>query len=203
MGNSLNKQEILITNAGKIARVLFFVLLFLGIVSCSNQSPSVEALKDEDFSFKYYSVEINDNVNVDWIRLLLGSGENFEDNHNGFISGDSNSRRWQVEYPNSEDIKLRLVYLTNIKETYLVFADLYTLETHRGIKAGDSYESVINKYGEPHSRSKPYEGVEALRYTYGDKFIDFVINNESKDVKYISIDYNSYRADKEQKFDGE
>lgn len=131
----------------------------------------------------------------------MGFGEDFEINNNGFISGDGSTRRWQADYPNSSDPDLRLVFLTTEKETYLVFAQLNTLETSRGIKAGDSYEKLIKVYGEPQLKFEPYKGAETLRYNDENKYIDFVFTNETKTIKYISIDYNSFRADKEQKFE--
>jgi hypothetical protein len=181
-------------------KILIILFLLLGIVEDSNLSSSPKQLKSDDFNIYYNEVEINDKVNVLWIKFLLGFGEDFENNNNGYVSGFGDIRRWQAEYPNSQNPELRLTFLTTANDNYLVFAELNRLSTNRGIKAGDSYDNLIRKYGESQSRFEPYPGYVTLRYTYDKKNIDFVFSNENKKIDYIIIDYNSFRADKEQEF---
>jgi hypothetical protein len=182
-------------------KIFFIILAILGLSNYSTEPLNSKQLKQEDFNISYNSKLINDKVSADQIESMLGLGEDFEANNNGFISGDGSSTRWQADYPNSSNTDLRLVFLTTDKETYLVFAQLNTLETSRGIKAGDSYDKLIKTYGEPQLKFVPYKGAETLRYNYENKYIDFVFNNETRTIQYITIDYNSYRADKEQKFE--
>ncbi|MFC5471601.1 hypothetical protein ACFPPD_23275 [Cohnella suwonensis] len=181
-------------------RLLFILILLFGL---AKDTPISSNLEPEDFDIYYNEVKINDQVNVLRIKSLLGFGEDFEDNNNGYISGFGDIRRLNAVYPNHESPELRLVFLTNDNESYLVFAELDTLNTNRGVKAGDTYDKLIEKYGNPNFRFEPYEEYETLRYNYGKKYIDFVLKNEDKKIEYILIDYNSYRADKEQKFNEE
>ena len=181
--------------------LLIFILLLFVVTGCSsNKLTTPEPLNEEDFTITYKSFEINGDTEVEEIENSLGYGRDFEINNNGFISSGIGSVRWQAVYPNYDEAELRTVFLTTSSETYLVFVELNKLATKRGIRVGDSYEILLEKYGEPKRIFEPCENHETYRYTLNEKYIDFVFDTLSKTIQYIMIDYRSYKADKEQIF---
>lgn len=185
-------------------RILIFILLLFTATGCSSTNLSPEPLTEEDFTISYQSFVINEETTVDDIENALGFGRDFEDNNYGYISsGIDYSRRWQAVYPNHDEQELRIIFLTTSSdETYLVFVDISQLGTRRGIRPGDTVETLIEKYGEPDSIFHPHDNhLETYRYYLEEKFIDFVLDSLEEVIKYIHVDYRSYRADKDQIFE--
>lgn len=176
-------------------------------------------LYSEDFQVEYEGLTITKDTMEEEIIDYLGFPENFENNNGGFISGGNGYRRWSLCYPNQSEWRgeqeesreyLRIVILSQgggyySDETwvepissYLVFIEL--AETSRGIKRGDSIESIFEAYGSP-DIIQDYEPSKALDdnhaeiiYMGDDISLHFVISENTMTIEYIFIDINMEKS---------
>lgn len=177
-------------------------------------------LYSEDFQVEYRGLTITKNTTEEEIVDYLGFPENFENCNGGFISGGNGYRRWNLCYPNQSERRvgqLRIVILSQgggyySDETwvepissYLVFIELgHNLETSRGIKRGDSIESIFEAYGSP-DIIQDYEPSRALDdnhaeliYMGDDISLHFVISENTMTIENIFLDINMEKSIKDQ-----
>lgn len=152
-------------------------------------------LTDEDFDVEYKGYTINRQTTAEELQSNLGVPEDFEDNNNGYIATVGQEWRWQIEYPdfaNQSDI--RVVFYTDLDtdETDIKMVALENVETYRGVKVGDTINTIYEKYGLPveEKQSDSNEEYLELNYVKDDQRISFVIDEKNEMVKYIYIDYN-------------
>lgn len=165
--------------------LVIFVLLFF-IVSCSNNQAI--GLNEQDFSFKYKSLTIDSNTDVNYIQDKIGYGIGYESNNAGFISGNKIVRRWRMDYNDFEVICLE----SGEKFQYVVGAFLYKLPTKRGLKVGDKLENVKKLYGNPNN-------LEGNRWIYDYNEMKIEIEIENKEVTRIFLNFRMEKSIKDQK----
>ena len=152
-------------------------------------------LTDEDFDVEYKGYTINRQTTAEELQSNLGVPEDFEDNNNGYIATVGQEWRWQIEYPdfaNQSDI--RVVFYTDLDtdETDIKMVALENVETYRGVKVGDTINTIYEKYGLPVEEKQSDSNAEYLELNYAkdDQRISFVIDEKNEMVKHIYIDYN-------------
>lgn len=148
----------------------------------------------EDFEAEYKGYIINAQTSEKDIKEALGVPDDFEINNNGYISTQYPNQIWQLNYPNfTDESDIRVIFYTNIdtEVTAIKKVHLQKVPTSRGVMSGDSAEKVYEAYGLP-NEEKIYNNIDGLlevNYIKDDQKLSFVIDEESKTVKYIYINY--------------
>ena len=152
-------------------------------------------LKNKDFEVVYKGYTIDGQTTAEDIKKNLGLPEDFEDNHEGYITTVDQEWRWMIRYPDfSESSDIKVIFYTNLDtdETQIKSVELYNSETYRGLKVGDSIKDIYEEYGLPtekESYGKDYKDLE-LRYIKDNQRLSFGVDQESQMIKYIHIGYN-------------
>lgn len=167
-------------------------------------------LKEEDFEVVYKDVIINKNTKIEDITAKLGLSEDYEANNQGYISGNTKYRRWNLCYPNYSNPEIRIIVFSEreyvgdeIKDgsSYIVGIYLESFATKSGLMVGDELEKVLGLYGKPDGFEKDTENVDGLyflRYSKDELNLDITLEQDFKKVKYIFLDYNMEKSSKEQ-----
>ena len=115
-------------------------------------------LTPQDYTFEYngntFSIDDNWNDYVD----KLGYPEHFEENNYGYINTNEDGYWWEMIYPDQShsDYDFHVVFISPSLEregedTIFNNIALNNTPTFRGIKSGDSLESLASVYGRPDS----------------------------------------------------
>lgn len=181
-----------------------------GTIKTKIMSSEMKQLKEEDFEVSYKGVIINGNTKIEDITKKLGFPVDYEANNQGYISGNSKYRRWNLCYPNYSNPEIRIIVLSERKyvgeevkdgDSYIVGIYLEEYSTNRGLKVGDELAKVLQLYGKPNSFEKDSDNAEALyflRYSKDGSNLDITLDNDMKKVKYIFVDYNMKKSDEQQ-----
>ena len=160
------------------------------------KSDSLESnLVNEDFEVVYKGYTINGQTLADDVKANLGIPEDFEYNHDGYISTVERDWIWELIYPNyTDESDIKVIFYTNLDTdvTTIKSVHLEKVETSRGITVGDSINDVYEAYGLP-TEEKPYEygeNYKELNYIRDNQELSFVIDGESNVIEYIYINYN-------------
>ena len=152
-------------------------------------------LSDKDFEVVYKGYTIDGQTTAEDIKKNLGLPEDFEDNHEGYITTVDQEWRWMIRYPNfSESSDIKVIFYTNLDtdETQIKSVELYNSETYRGLKVGDSIKDIYEEYGLPtekESYGEDHKDLE-LRYIKDNQRLSFGVDQKSQMIKYIHIGYN-------------
>lgn len=169
--------------------VIMLVVFCNLMIGCNRE---VEPLNDEDFNIDYHGYAIDDSRTFEEITNRLGYGDGYEENNYGLISQVDGVRRYQLIYPDLNKPELRLVFVDDGKDSIFAFADLLNQETYRGVKVGDSINTLYEKYGKAQIIDSK------IKYQSRDKSIIFTCDSEQNIITQILVDYNMEQADKAQ-----
>lgn len=142
------------------------------------------ALGAEDFSIEVDDMTIAIGMEPAQVLDALGDGGADEDNNYGFVGWDeANQHKF---FQHMYDGFMIYVMTDPSQGTSAVSQiDLTGLPTRRGIKAGDSYDDIVARYGVP-AGEEPSGGSTSYIYTLGDRSLAFVMG-EGDTVETIHI----------------
>lgn len=157
----------------------------------------------------YKNMLINHNTPVERIIERFGFPTDYELNNNGYISGNSSYRRWNLCYPNFSEPEIRIIVLSErdytsneIKDrnSYIVGICLESYATNKGLKVGDDFDKVLRLYGNPNYSEKNNEnGCYLFRYTAENNLnLEILLDKDMKNVENIFLDYNMKKSTDEQ-----
>jgi len=149
-------------------------------------SKRANELQAKDFEIIYKDVVVKLGVVPEEILDKLGQGGANENNNYGFVgwSPDNKYKYYSHEYE-SFDLYTRI----NVVEGTSVISqvNLNDIPTNRGIKKGNTYNDMINTYGQPMSANKD-NGETYFEYKLKDKFIKFGVN-DNKIIEDITLSF--------------
>lgn len=157
---------------------------------------------DEDFEIVYESLHINKDTKIEDVVNVLGLPDDYYENNEGYISGNTKYRSWNLSYPNYSNSQIRIIVLSERKydgeevtdgDGYVVGIYLESFETQKGLKVGDQLDKVLELYGKPES----YQN-SILRYSKGNSNLEIKLNDDNETVDSIFIDYNMKKSKEEQ-----
>ena len=145
------------------------------------------ALTDDDFVFEYEGHTFS--IDNDWHDYIdeLGYPEEYDENNYGYITTYNTGYWWRMQYPSAGNhewyFAVTLVSPSRVREGDDTVVDAISLNltpTARGIKAGDSVETLAAVYGAP-DRIEYFEdnaGMVFVIYKGKTGEIAFAVNNE-------------------------
>lgn len=148
------------------------------------------SLKPEDFIIKYNDYEISMDSSVSDIIETLGKGTTNEDNSDSFIGLDSSEKfKFYIHKYNKDNTLLDIITQVNISsgESRINEIDISNIGTIRNIKKGDSYNNIIDSYGEPNETKQIDEGKTDYIYKLNNDLLIFLVTDTSKTIEKISL----------------
>ena len=161
----------------------------------------VMQLSEFDFEVVYSDVTISKETTHESIQNALGYPEDYYYNNKGNISTANGYRRWELSYPDYSDPVVRVIFLSKQEvdengneyygDTYIVGVSMLNIETYRGLKVGDTVESVLELYGQPAiiQEYRANQDYIELVYTDSDKKLEVVLDRTCSEVWYMFLDY--------------
>lgn len=153
-------------------------------------------LTDDDFTVSYNGLNLGPQTSYQDLIGTLPYPENFETNHNGYISTTEDGYRWQLNYPDQSDYnyEVRINCLSPAidpegPDSYIENVWL-GIPTSRGISLYDSIFSLAEVYGSPDEiRKAEYsDNYTKVVYKNGSNQLIFTISPDCT-VAYVEIDY--------------
>ena len=161
-------------------------------------------LREEDFQIVYKDVVIDKDTKPGDIINGLGVPEDYENNDNGFISGNDMCARWILYYPDYDNEEIEIVFLSeNVGDeiddaySYIIGVHLMGSRTNKGLTVGDELDKVLQLYGKPDSfeETEMITGIlYTLKYVKDGMTLEVRLINDMKTVQHIFLDFNMQKS---------
>lgn len=150
----------------------------------------VKPLRDKDFIVEYNEVKFTVGEATNKVLTELGQGTANEKNNFGFIGWDNENKFkfYSHGYPKDTPIIELITKVSVIDGTSIINrVDISKIGTQRNLKEGDSFDKMVELYGEPEVEGKN-NGVKYF-YLKGNKKLE-IIFNKNKEILKIFITLN-------------
>lgn len=147
-------------------------------------------LTNKDFSVNYKEVEITLDSSVEELLKILGNGTANEDNNFGFVGWDKDKKYKYHNhgYPENSPT-FYIMTRTDVKSGNVILneIDITILGSNREIKKDDSYDKMLETYGEPSEKLELQDNSINYLYILENKALIFNVNKETNNIVKISI----------------
>lgn len=159
------------------------------INSFSSDRTEGKQLSKEDFTVKYNNFEIIIGEQANKVLEKLGQGTANENNNFGFIGWDIENKYkfYSHGYPADSPIIDIITKVSVVEGTSIINQmNISNIGTNRNIRIGDSFEKLVELYGEPKEKMND-NNETSYYYSLDNKELDFYFDRKLNIVRILLI----------------